>query len=46
MHGAKVKNIEVSFGLYQNNCSYLLKHWWEDREEGEREMNVVVCSGF
>jgi len=27
MHGAKLKIIEDSFGLYQNNCSHLLKHW-------------------
>jgi len=45
MQSAKVKIIEHSFGLYQNNCSHLLKHWWEERER-EREMNVVVCSGF
>jgi len=36
MHGAKVKIIEDSFGLYQKNCSHLLKHWWEDRGERER----------
>jgi len=47
MHGAKVKIIEDSFGLYQNNCSHLLKHWWEEREGRERlKSSFVVDFSF
>jgi hypothetical protein len=42
MHGAKVKIIEDSFVLYQNNCSHFLKHWWEERKERERLMSSFV----
>jgi len=43
MHGTKLKIIEDSFGLYKNNCSHLLKHWWEERQrERERWMSSFV----